>query len=229
MSALGRSKALHAFWGVLVALAASGAPAVEFSVLGPGGDSVVLRPGETVDLEIGVSNLSETAVHFLSASISGYDESVADFVPGTGRAARSFFVWICLEENDCAGGINQLPYIVDRLDLVEDSLLGSGNRVQFIEAALPIGAETTASGELDQGWDGTQASPDAVVTFRAVGLGTTVLRIGTDYYEDGVIGPPYDGSVRPAEQSATFTIRVVPEPGMAILLGLGLGGLARWR
>lgn len=36
---------------------------------------------------------------------------------------------------------------------------------------------TIATGELDQGWDGTQATPNALATIEAVGLGTRVLQI----------------------------------------------------
>jgi hypothetical protein len=205
------------------------ASAVEFSVLNAGGNSVVLRPGETVEIEIAVDNLSETAVNAIAASIFGYDESIADFIPGTGRSADSFFVEICVGPNVCGGGIGAAltPTFPDRLDLVESEILGRGKRVQFMHHFTSIGDFTNETGALDQGWDGTQESPDSIVAFQAVGLGTTVIEIGTGYEGDTVVLP--GGGYQPAEQSATFTIQVIPEPTIAVLMALGLAGLAGLR
>ena len=204
-----------------MAFAASTASAVEFSL--EHGASVDLVVGEHFDIHINVDNADGTAVQGLGASVYGYDEGVADFLAGSGRASRSFFVQFCGAPDNCFGGIDQAANeFFDRLDLVESEIGTNGNRVQIINAAAL--SPTVAPGALDQGWDGTTGTPDITVTFQAIGVGTTVLQIGTGYQGDGVVLG--DGSVIPAGVETTLTINVIPEPGTALLMGLGLVGLA---
>ena len=204
-----------------MAFAASTASAVEFSL--EHGASVDLNVGEVFDIHINVDNADGTGVQGLGASIFGYNEAVADFDAGTGRAARSFFTQFCGGANNCFGGIDQADNaFFNRLNLVESAIGANGNRVQIVNAAAL--SPTVANGANDQGWDGTAGTPDVPVTFRAIGVGTTVLQIGTGYQGDGVVLA--GGAVEPAGQSTTFTINVIPEPGTALLMGLGLAGLA---
>ena len=111
----------------------------------------------------------------------------------------------------------------DRLQLVKGAVGANGNRVAFMNALSFT--STSATGFLDEGIDGPQDTPDARATFQAVGLGTTILEAGTGDQWDVVVLPPDEGT-QPAEQSITFAIQVVPEPGTALLQGLGFAGLA---
>jgi hypothetical protein len=198
--------------------AATTASAVEFSVVGA--NSIDLAVGESVEISINVDNASATGVNGLGASVWDYDEAVAGFTSGV--ASRSFFVQFCGAPNNCFGGVDQAANaFFDRLALRESSIGTSGNRVTIVNAAAL--SPSSATGALDQGWDGTTGTPDIVVVFTATGLGSTTLQIGTGYTGDGVVLG--DGSLIQAD-GATFTINVIPEPGTALLMGLGLAGLA---
>jgi hypothetical protein len=198
--------------------AATAASAVEFSVVGP--TSVDLAVGESVEISINVDNASATGVNGLGASVYGYDEAVAGFVSGV--ASKSFFVQFCGGPNACFAGVDQAANaFFDRLALRESEIGSSGKRVSIVTAAAL--APSVQTGALDQGWDGTTNTPDIVVVFTATGLGSTTLQIGTGYTGDGVVLG--DGSLIQAAGTA-FTINVIPEPGTALLMGLGLAGLA---
>jgi hypothetical protein len=61
------------------------------------------------------------------------------------------------------------------------------------------------------------------LVFRAIGPGRTVIRIGTGYEGDGEVGL---GGSLDTSSNVEVAITVIPEPGAAVLVGLGLAGLA---
>ena len=81
------------------------------------------------------------------------------------------------------------------------------------------------TGATDEGVaTGTAGDPQFQLVFTAVGPGTTTINLGADAaYGDEIIGAA--GSVLTANNTSV-TLTVIPEPGTALLMGLGLVGLA---
>ena len=82
------------------------------------------------------------------------------------------------------------------------------------------------TGALDPGINGVaDGGPQFQIVFDAIGAGTTTFDIGT-------FGPTdvYTNSVGVGDNSTvvntSLTVTVIPEPGTALLMGLGLAGLA---
>jgi PEP-CTERM motif len=173
--------------------------------------------GETVT--IGIRTSEGTNVFGLAASVWNYDESVLDF--SSGQAVPGINHAHCFPNYPAPFDPCYPPFLQNNRqgELVESSLPGEGNRVLIFEGVGLIG---THSNPLDPGLDGVAGGGDAQfrVTFVATGLGSTTLVIGYGYPGDAEINPEYDTFSR-----TPVPITVVPEPGTAILLGLGLAGL----
>lgn len=200
---------------------------VEFSL--PGGNSATVAVGDTVVITIDVANIGATAalrqsVSGFGASIFGYNEGVADFVPGTGRAAASLFGSCGTDPEDptaCVGGLVQADNAFFSPSNLVETTVGGAKRVQIVAAASTT--PTNRSGSGDFGYDGTFSTPAFIVTFQATGVGQTVLRIGTGFPGDALI---LSTGAEFQVPELTYTINVIPEPGTALLMGLGLAGLA---
>ena len=198
--------------------AASAASAgVSFSVSastdGAGLDALVA--GDTVTLDIRIASDGDPAIFGLGASVYGYDTGVASFTGGDAVAAYLFDTCLAPPTNVCFNG----------LDNVEGGALTAeaDGRIQIGNSASLTGRVGT--GALDSGLDGVVGGGDAQfrLTFVAEGPGTTTFTIGTGANMGDVIVLA-DGVTEQAT-NASQTITVVPEPGTALLMGLGLAGL----
>ena len=97
-----------------------------------------------------------------------------------------------------------------------------GPEVQYLNAASTAGSSFT--GVTDEGVDGLAGSAQFQLVFEASGPGTTTIEFGADQdYGDALI---LAGGLIGVTNSAFVTLNVVPEPGTALLMGLGLAGLA---
>lgn len=208
----------------ILGLAPDSTRAVELDVINSQGNEITLDVGQSVDVEVMMTNLSLTTVHGLGVSVHGYDEGVADFV--SGQSVQDFFNSSCSGAGICIGGLDQVNNAYfDPANLVETEIGTNGRRVQiFLSASLT--AVSNPGAGIDVGLDGNVGTAMSRVRFRALGLGSTTLRIDTFYEGDGVVG--VGGALSHAVGSA-FTIHVVPEPGILVLLGLGMAALAAGR
>ncbi len=190
-------------------LVASTAGAVEFTILGA--SSATVAPGDSVTIDIVVTNNDLTNVFGLGASVTDYGANTFD----GGQAVANYLNAICAAPGTCFGGLANIA----AGPLAESAIGANGNRVQIaLSAGLlgVIGAPGT-----DQGLDSVVGTAQFTVTFTAVESAS--INIGTSYQGDGVI---VDGGSSIQAQGATFALTVIPEPGTALLMGLGLAGLA---
>ena len=188
---------------------ASTAAAVDFSIIGA--DSATVNVGDSFTIDILVTNTAGTELAGLGASVSEYGANEFD----SGAAVSSYLNAVCVSPGICFGGLLNLAGGA----LEESAIGGFGDRVQI---ALSAGLSTVANdGSIDQGIDGVVGTTQFSLTFTAAE--SADILIGTSYQGDGVILG--DGTSIQA-QGATFSLNVIPEPGTALLMGLGLAGLA---
>ena len=203
-----------------VLLAASvGSAATSFDILSTetslGSPLSGLQPGETVTISLRITGGVD--VYGLGASAYGYDESVIDFQ--SGQSVASINHATCIPSFGCFTGLSNQPSAQTH---TETAIGASGNRVQIFNG---VGLSATAYNPLDTGLDGVVGGNGAQVriTFVATGAGSAVINIGTGYNGDGeVLG----GGVTNTNINTAVEVTVVPEPGTALLMGLGLAGLA---
>jgi hypothetical protein len=173
-----------------------------------------LNPGDTVTLSIRLTN--GVGVFGLGASAYGYNEQVIDFTTGSTVASINHAVAI-----PAVGAFSGLTNTLTN-PLSETSIGASGNRVLIFNG---VGLTATNTNALDPGLNGAVGGNDAQmrITFTAIGEGTTNIIIGTGYNGDGEV---LAGGVTDQSSNTSIAITVVPEPGTALLMGLGLAGLA---
>jgi len=170
----------------------------------------------------------------LGASAWGYDESIVDFT--SGRAVSSIFHAVAIPGVGVFNGLTNAlvhstpaPGAVATGPLAESAIGANGNRVLFFNG---VGLSATNYNPLDPGLDGVLGGGGTQfrLVFRVGGPGTTQIRVGTGYPGDGAVyaggrpdveGPPDMTIV----VSSEFSPYVVPEPGTALLVGLGLASL----
>jgi hypothetical protein len=125
---------------------------------------------------------------------------------------------------------------------IRTTAIEQGRGVPFFEprrVSLFVGASlesSTGDGALDLGIGGTPVGSGDVhfrVQFRAVaglsGINVTnavTLNFGTGEFGNIAVGP---GGIEYPFSNASYTMTVLPEPGTAVLIGLGLAGLATKR
>lgn len=208
---------LQAFGAALALVFASSTASADavLSIIGTtGGDPDALAVGETVTLQITITNPNATSIAGLGLSVFDYDEAVVDF--DSGMAVANYLNQVCVAPGSCFGGLENLASGA----LTESAIGANGNRVQIALSAGLTGVTNTGTG-VDQGLDNTVGTSQFDVTFEAIGNGTTTLIVGSGYQGDGIIIP--GGNNIPAVND-TITI-TVPEPGALAAGSLALGSV----
>ncbi len=185
-----------------------------------GGDLVLpgqtLSPGDQLILEIQLRT-DGTPVAGNGASAFGYTANGLDFSSGQGVA--SVLSATCIPGSGCFGGLVGGPDVSGALS---EAFYAATPSVRFFNHIDVVPA--AGDGSLDLGVDGQVGTAQARLVFDV--LSSVVFQQGAtvsvgsafDYGDGVVLGDSSLGSAQ--------TLWVVPEPGSALLMGLGLAGLA---
>ena len=172
-----------------------------------GGDLNAMASGDTLTLDIKLETNVPGEMIAIAGSVNNYDTSVVsvDAVAST-VAANLLFAFIIPGTGSFNGVANLESGVADT------SVQGPGQEDTFLSILGTSGA----------GGDGTTESAQFQIVYNVIGAGTTTLRIGTfaDYAD------AFSGASDNVVNNTGVTITVVPEPGTALLMGLGLAGLA---
>jgi len=190
--------------GLLLASSAASAD-ITFDIVGTsGGDPNALQIGETLTIDMIMTNPEGTGVTGIGASVWDYDEMVLAF--DSGEAVASYLNTSCDAPFSCIGGLENVAAGA----LIESEIGANGFRVQIANSIAFVTKSNTGIG-VDQGLDGNVGTTQFQVTFEALAEGSATLQVGTGYQGDIVVLP--GGAIGEAvNDSITIT---VPEPGAA--------------
>ena len=215
-------KKLACMWtvGTVLLFAGSAQAAATWTVSASTSDGSPLSavtPGVQIVLDIGLTTSAPGELLGISGSISGYDPDIIRPAATGHTIASSVLNQVCFPSAGCFGGVANLESGLR----VESGVEGPGEEATF----LSVLSVTPAAG------DGTidQPFPQFQIVFDFIGFppggGNTVLNIGTfAEYADA-----YTGVSDSVVNNTSIAITLIPEPGTALLMGLGLAALARRR
>jgi hypothetical protein len=196
---------------------ASTASAFEFTVISNAPPTIFVDDTFTIDLELENANQDS-----LSAVDGGILSGLSGFEVVSGQTALWHFVLFC-SPSSCFAGIKTCEScFFNPNDLSRSATYTPGDDSIKLVSALGL-APTTADGSIDPGLIGAVNEPsalDATIVLRALVPGIHELAIG---FELSIGGQTVQGPTQ------TLAVHVVPEPGTALLMGLGLAGLAAVR
>ena len=177
------------------------------SATASGGDLNAMAVGDTLTLDIKLETSASLELIAIAGSVNNYDASVVSVDTGASTVASQLLFEIIIPTVGSFNGITNLESGVS-----DTSVQGPGQEDTFLSVLGTAGA----------GGDGTAEAAQFQIVYNVIGAGTTTLRVGTfANYADAFSGAS-DNTVT----NTGVTITVVPEPGTALLMGLGLAGLA---
>jgi hypothetical protein len=172
-----------------------------------GGDLNAMASGDTLTLDIKLETNVAGEMIAIAGSVNNYDTSVVSVDAVASTVAQNLLFAFIIPGTGSFNGVANLESGV-----ADTSVQGPGQEDTFLSILGTAGA----------GGDGTAEAAQFQIVYNVIGAGTTTLRIGTfaDYAD------AFSGASDNVVNNAAVTITVVPEPGTALLMGLGLAGLA---
>jgi len=191
------------------------AGAVEISIIGA--TSATITEGGAFTIDLGLDNASLDSTPGFEGTLSGLSAAGASVTGG--QAAHTYLNQFCFAGSGCFNGISSLGAFYNPNDLSEHFNPGDDSFLAINAAGVTFSAN---DGAIDLGVanDIATATPspiDAIINLVATVVGVHQITVGGSW-SDGV-------DVFSLAES-TFILTVVPEPGTALLVGLGLVGLA---
>ena len=206
----------------LIPLAPSEAGAVTFRLCECSTSTPDFNPGDTLTLGLRIEGDPGEDVYGAGISVYGFDNFVVAFREA--RSVPSIFHAFALP---AVGAFDGLENIVPTP--LSESSGTFGRRVQLFVGNSVVPRNYNP---LDPGLDGIVGGGDAQIriTFIATGAGVATLSIGAGYPGDGIFGPGAallpSNTIRVEVIPGYAPICAIPEPGVAVLAGLGLAVLA---
>lgn len=221
----------------LLAMAPISASALGISIVNvssSGGNTALLQDGDVLTFDLRLENDTNIPLQGLGIGVTGYDRFndgafLNDHLRFVGGAvASSAFSTAFVPGTGSLGGLPNIRTAPTEIGTPPP--ISNPRRVQLFDGVSLSASD--GDGSLDTGVDGDLVGNGDVhfrVQFQAVaGLtgitgNAVTLNFGTGPFGNVAIGV---GGVVVPFQNASYTVGVVPEPGTALLMGLGLAGLA---